>query len=157
VIDFLTSPGGVDGREVIETVVPITIAETGAELLVMTPVLCLQSRVYNVMTLNRDSALSLDQLRASIACTRAYSRELLSNLPSGDGSKEVLAINERVARLAHKESDWIALPSRHPGIDPFSAVLLDPRLPTGFHEHRYPQLEAIVAKARERAGHRSSA
>jgi hypothetical protein len=64
-------------------------------------------------------------LRASIACTRAYSRELLSGLPGGDGPKEVLTINERVARMAHKDPDWVALPLRHPGIDPFGAVLLD--------------------------------
>jgi hypothetical protein len=151
VIDFLTSPGGVDGREVLETAVPITIAETGAELLVMAPVLCLQSRVYNVMSLKRDTQLSLDQLRASIACTRAYSRELLSALPERDGIEEVLAINERIARLAHRERDWVALPSHHPGLDPFDAILLDPRLPVGFHDRRYPQLKAIVDDARGRA------
>lgn len=154
VIDFLTSPGGVDGREVIETAVPITIRETGAELLVMAPVLCLQSRVYNVMSLQRGEPLSLDQLRASIACTRAYSRELLDALPGRDGIKEVLAINERIARMAHREGDWVGLPSRHSGIDPFDAVLLDPRLPAGFRDRRHPQLKAIVDKARERAARR---
>jgi hypothetical protein len=148
VIDFLTSPGGVDGREVMDTAVQITITETGAELLVMAPVLCLQSRIYNVMSLNRGSELSLDQLRASIACTRAYSRELLSALPGPDAAKEVLAINERIAWLAHKDRDWLALTARHPGIDPFDAVLLDGRLPDGFREQRYLQLKAIVAHAR---------
>lgn len=114
------------------------------------PVLCLQSRVYNVISLKRDAQLSLDQLRASIACTRAYSRELLSALPGRDGSREVLAINERIARLAHEDAGWVTLPTRHPGIDPFDAILLDPRLPAGFHDHRYPQLKAIVETARNR-------
>lgn len=155
VIDFLTNPGGVDGREVMDTAVPITIVETGAKWLVMAPVLCLQSRTYNVMKLDRDSELSLDQLRASIACTRAYSRELLGALPSSDASKEVLAINERIARQAHKNREWLALPSRHPGIDPFDAVLLDQRLPEGFRERRYPQLKAIVSSARERVAGRA--
>jgi hypothetical protein len=150
VIDFLTSPGGVNGREVMDTAVPITIADNGAELLVMAPVLCLQSRVYNVMTLGRDSELSLGQLRASIACTRAYSHELLDALPGDEGPKEVLAINERIAKQAQENPDWIGLPLRHAGIDPFEAVLLDPRLPHGFHDRRYPQLKAAVETSRER-------
>lgn len=155
VIDFLTSPGGVDGREVIDTAVSITIEATGTELRVMAPVLCLESRVFNVMTLRRDAPLSLDQLRASIACTRAYSRELLGALPEPDGAKEVLAINERIARLAHKEPNWIALPSRHTDIEPLDAILLDRRLPTGFLDRRHPQLRAIVNAARARAARRT--
>jgi hypothetical protein len=150
VIDFLTSPGGVNGSEVMETAVPISIADADAKLLVMAPVLCLQSRVYNVMTLGRDSELSLGQLRASIACTRAYSRELLDALPGDDGATEVLAINERIAKLAQENSDWVALPSRQPGLDPLNAVLLDPRLPAGFHDRRYPQLKVRVDRARQR-------
>ena len=60
-------------------------------------------------------------------------------------------MNKRVARLAYKEVDWLVLPSRHPGIDPFDAVLLDSRLPAGFRERRYMQLRSIVDKARERS------
>jgi hypothetical protein len=140
-IDFLEVPFGIASAEtVIRRAQQLEVLTkdgegTGQVFLVLHPVHTLQSRVANVAALpGGDRPQGLDQLRASIACCRGFTRTVLSNF----GQRPALKLNEEAFRIARSMHGRRVL-ERH-GIDPFEAVLVDERLPEKFRSRRYPQM-----------------
>ena len=89
--------------------------------------------------------LAWRQLRASIACTRAFSSELLS----AGRARDVLKLNERIFHFAqHARSASLA---RDMDIEVFDAVLDDERLPEKFRTVRLPQMREHIGALRQRA------
>lgn len=137
-------PAGLDEQHVVTTSVPVTVlaAEGPLTFSVLHPVLTLRSRVYNVAYLPRyDSAHALNQLRAAILCARAYVREAIED---GD-LRRALRANEHLYKTARYKGGARVYRSHH--IDPFDAVLADPRLPDKFLAERYPRMRADVQRA----------
>ncbi|MFO0589009.1 MAG: hypothetical protein U0441_15775 [Polyangiaceae bacterium] len=151
VIDFLVHPFGLDAEDVLKTSLPVEVLDegglpTGARFRVMHPERCLESRVYNIGGLpGYDSPRALAQATAAILCTREFQKDLLS---SGH-IRPVLTIAERVFRLCHDNLHGRSAFERH-GIDPFSAIFTDVRLPAEFNEVRYPQMLERLALRRNR-------
>ena len=152
VIDFLKQPFGLDMADVLRTSLPVEVLDnaglpTMARFRVMHPERCMESRIHNVIGLpgyNTDRALA--QLRATVVVTR----EFLSDLLTAGHVRPVLDLAERIFRLCHDHPRGRAVYDRY-GVDPFSAVSPDPRLPSEFNKIRYPQMATRLAARRERA------
>jgi len=148
-IDFIDQPYGLDAREVHRTALPIRLSE-GAEdsaptrFWVMSPVLVMESRVHNSMSLpGYQTPHALDQLRASVPCAREFIRDVI-----GTGRiREALVLIERVFRFCMRDCDGRSVQAKL-GVDPFGAVLPDERLPPRFRSHRFPQMCRLLAARR---------
>lgn len=154
-IDFLGSPIGLDATDVRASAVPMAVPdEAGVEVavLVMHPERCMESRIHNVVTLGTTGPIAMTQLRRSIGCAREWSRHLLGDESIGERKRRraVLNLNERIFRRCIRSHAFRRLALDY-GIEPFEAVLLDERLPERFRNRRYPQMQAAVRAARERA------
>ena len=155
-IDFLSSPFGLEPADVRTSAVPMTVPDASggeAPILVMHPERCMESRVHNVVRLGTTGEIAMTQLRRSIACSREWSRYLLTDESTSKARRvrAVLALNERVFRKSLRSQAFRRLALEHE-IKPFEAVLVDGRLPDKFRERRYPQMVAAIEAARDRAG-----
>jgi len=153
-LDFIESPRGLDANDVRETALRIELqhfSEAGddAVLWVMHPERCMESRIYNTIELRRDDELGLGQLEVSVPVARRWSRSLLEDeaIEERRRQRAVLDLNERIFKLCCEDRCFLAVKSRH-GVDPFGAVLADPRLPDGFLAKRYPQMQEKLASIR---------
>jgi hypothetical protein len=145
-LDFIGAPRGLDAEDVRETAVRVDLGTsddrvTQASFWVMHPERCMESRIYNTVELRRADPLGLDQLRVSVPIARSWSEAILDDgaLEPGQGVRAVLSLNERIFGKCSDDRCFRAVYERH-GIDPFHAVLLDPRLPQDFQDKRYPQM-----------------
>jgi hypothetical protein len=93
------------------------------EVLVMHPERCMESRIYNVVTLGTTGPIAMTQLRRSIACAREWSRRLLGDESIGERKRRpaVLNLNERIFRKCLRSHAFRRLALDH-GIEPFEAV-----------------------------------
>lgn len=156
-LDIVSAPFGLDGAEVHDTALPAEIlddagAPTGVRFYVMHPVLCMESRVHNVIGLpgHYDTEQGRKQLRVSILCAREYMRDLLDGrIDVEDPVRTVLKLNERLFRFCTRDRHAKEL-YRTRGVDPADAIIDDARLPAAFRERRLPQMREHLA-ARERA------
>lgn len=153
VLDFLDAPYGASGRDVQDTAITIHLPWRGRAVPVrlMHPERLMESRVRNVIGLKTTGSLALAQARASVGCTRGFARLLLEDddLDAAEARRHVLKLNERVFRFALRDRSARRIVREH-GIDPFEAVLVDPRLGAAFVERRYPQMRARLSKLPER-------
>lgn len=153
-LDFIEAPRGLTARDVRDTAVQVTIADstTGRDVSfwVMHPERSMESRVYNVVELRRTGSISMSQLRVSIDSAREWSRVILGDEALGPRIRQraVLRLNERIFRKCRSDRCFRALYRRH-RVDPFEAILLDDRLPTNFRELRYPQMVSTLEATRE--------
>lgn len=145
-LDFIGAPGGLDAEDVRETAVRVeldapAVEPVEASLWIMHPERCMESRVYNTIELQRVDPLGLDQLRVSVPIARRWSEAILDDaaLDPDRGVRAVLSLNERIFEKCCEDRCFRVVFDRH-GIDPFQAVLLDPRLPEAFQDKRYPQM-----------------
>ncbi|WP_404369215.1 hypothetical protein ACIHQR_06145 [Corallococcus coralloides] len=152
VIDFIDSPYGLKAAEVHRTAQQIDLFDgedqpTGESFLVMHPVWCMKSRVSNTMELpGYATPHALRQLRASVACAR----EFLFDLLEAGEYRAVFKLNEQIFSFCHWTDAGRMVQLVH-GVDPFDAVVVDPRLPESFLQHRYPQMVDWLKARRERA------
>jgi hypothetical protein len=156
-LDVVSAPFGLKSSEVGETALSVEIlddagAPTGVSFYVMHPVLCMESRVHNVVGLpaEYDTEHGRKQLRASILVAREFVRDLLDErVDAEDPVRATMRLNERVFRFCTRDRHAKEL-FRSSGVDPAMAILDDPRLPPAFRETRLPQMREQLA-ARERA------
>lgn len=142
VVDFLKHVGGVD-EDLYSTGVPVDI--DGIELRVMNPLLCLESRAYNVIEIasKYDNPHGLKQLRASVLCAREFIREAL------DGGEKRFALDaiNRVFRFCCSRLGVVIYVQKL--VDAFQAIEpTHPALPDKFRTIRYPQMAATLARRR---------
>jgi len=112
---------------------------------ILSPFLCLVSRVSNVLTLNRTDAHSLDQLRASISIVKCYIYELLDNNEEAKARQLI----ENINKLSHSSTEGIRLYLDF-GIDIFEAAPEDVRLHASFNSEHYPRMRDALFKKRAR-------
>lgn len=149
VIDFLDQPYGVTADEVHRTALSVepldeALKGSGARVNVMHPVLCMESRVSNVLGLREyQNERGIRQARVSVLCAKEFLRDLLD---AGE-TRAVLNLNERIFRFATTgaRKDVVA----RFNIEPFEAVLVDERLPPEFERTRYPQMRRVLHQVRE--------
>lgn len=152
-LDFIEAPRGLDADDVRETAIRTEIATPssagGAVLWIMHPERCMESRIYNTIDLGRDDALGLAQLEVSVPIARRWSQDLLGDeaIEGRRRQRAVLELNERIFKLCCEDRCFQAVKSRY-GIDPFGAVLADPRLPDEFLSKRYPQMQERLKRSR---------
>lgn len=143
-LDVLDRPYGLRPTDVSKSAIPLEVSRpdgTVLRLLVMHPERCME----NTGLPNKHTELAWRQLRASIACTRAFSSELLNAGRAGD----VLKLNERIFHFAqHARSASLA---RDMDIEVFDAVLDDERLPEKFRTIRLPQMREHIGALRQRS------
>lgn len=149
-IDFLTEPFGLKRQEILALSFQITVTSTQgvvAHARILHPYHCLQSRVANTAGLpGYSTPHALRQLRASVKCMRGF---LLSEL--ADGELDTVAhYNEALFSFCRNSRHVRDVVTKH-AIEPFDAVLNDPRLPESFQTKRYPQMQHEIAKKRETA------
>lgn len=156
VVDFLGAPFGMKAREVERNSVRLDVLDdagvsTGTTYRVMHPVDCLESRVHNVAGLADayDTPRGRRQLHASVICAREALRDIIDTPASDafDPVRAVLDLDERIFALCHRSAHGRAVFQRT-GIDPFDAVLVDPRLGEKFIEYRWPQMRQRLAAQR---------
>ena len=155
-LDVVSAPFGLGAEEVHATAVAVEIpdergASTGARFFVMHPVLCMESRVHNVVGLRADydTEQGRKQLRLSILFAREFLRDVLDGMMDAENPiRAVLNLNERIFRFCmHGHAKDLY---RVSGVDPAKAILDDERLPAAFRATRLPQIRAQLA-ARERS------
>jgi hypothetical protein len=151
-IDFIDAPLGIDGAALQRTSLPFEVLDddgsaTGASFRVMHPVLCMESRVCNTMTLpGYDTPHAQRQVAVSIQCAREFLEQVL--LPRG--SRPVLVWNERIFQYCLRDPSGRRIVLEHADLDPFGAVLVHPRLPSKFVGVRHPQMVAALKASRAR-------
>lgn len=147
-LDVLDRPYGLRPTDVSNSAIPLEVSRpdgTVLRLLVMHPERCMESRVQNTGLPNKHTELAWRQLRASIACTRAFSSELLN----AGRARDVLKLNERIFHFAqHARSASLA---HDMDIEVFDAVLDDERLPEKFRTVRLPQMREHIGALRQRS------
>jgi hypothetical protein len=143
-IDVLRTLHGLELPEVSQLSQALEIDTTlgeAVEFRVMHPVHCLESRTHNTADLpGYDTEHALNQLRAAVAATREYLREILD---AGGDVREVLSLNERIYRFRRYAAAAKKVLAEH-GIDVIEAVLVDPRLPKKFHTEWYPRMRQTL-------------
>ena len=129
VIHFLGDMIGVDPAEVARTATPIR-----GHLRVMNGVLCMQSRIMNVLkSASYQNDKGRHQARVSIPCAHEFVREVLDQ-----GHVDLaLEYNERIFTFAKERATGCA----KEGFRPADALVIDPRLPENFHKIRYPRMQ----------------
>lgn len=128
VVHFLGDMIGVTPVEVARTSVPI-----GGYLHVMNAVLCMESRLSNVLlSASYQNTKGRHQARVSIPCAREFVLELIEQ----DHTEMALDFNERIFEFAKKRAAGCA----REGFRPFDAVVVDDRLPERFRTIRYPRM-----------------
>ncbi len=149
-IDFLRNVFGLDISRVIKTRIPVDVLDeqgrvVATSLRVMNPILCLESRVHNVMGLPGayDTVHGRRQLRASILCARVFLRRLLEVERQRDALNCIRSIFELCIEDPHGRQLY-----EDKGIDPFDAVEEDPRLPAKFFEQQLPRMRQRLAARR---------
>jgi hypothetical protein len=145
-IDFIQAVHELKASEVEETAIPSDVLDSDGsvvpvDLRIMHPVLCLESRAYNVIKLPSiyDNEHGIRQLRASICCAREFIRELLGEGQERNARKLV----ERVFRFSTRQTARRLHSGR--GIDVFQAVAPDPRFCEAFRTKRYPQMVTVIS------------
>lgn len=146
-VDSIIAPHGLTARDVQAKSVPVTFDVDGAavSIRVTNPLHCLQSRVANVVGLDRADAHSMNQLEASIACLGA----LFEMLAASDVRK-ALNLAERVCEVAATSSNGLRVFKQH-GVDVLNALAMATdlaTLPLAFRQTRYPQMLDYVRKKR---------
>ncbi len=154
-IDFLMAPYGLDGRDVRDSAVRLSVSNPNGPDLpvwVMHPERCMESRIYNVVDLQQMGRIAMDQLRRSVVCAKEFSRFLLDDegAPEAERARAVLRLNERIYRKCIKDRAFRRVVLDHE-VDPFDAVLVDGRLPERFREQRYPQMAEQLDGRRRRS------
>jgi hypothetical protein len=138
-IDFLRAPYGLpDVEQLRARSVPYEYGR------VMHPMHMLESRTANVADLpTHQTERHLKQLRGAILCVRQMLLETLDQSATDPRAvRGALQISERVFSLAGSYVGLRAQVER--GLDVLDAIVVDPRLPQAFREHRYPQAKAQV-------------
>jgi hypothetical protein len=111
-LDVVSAPFGLDATEVRATALPVEIlddagASSGLSFYVMHPVLCMESRVHNVVGLPAyyDTDQGRKQARASILVAREFIRDVLDGkLEAEDPVRAVLKLDERIFRFASTDA-----------------------------------------------------
>jgi hypothetical protein len=157
-IDFIDQPLGLKADEVRDAAVRLVLTiDHGPTVNVwaMHPEHCMESRVYNAQSLGKTDSVAVRQLKASIVCTREWSRYSLDQDTSPERVRSVLRMNERVFRRCLSDIAFKGL-TKHLAIDPFDAVLVDhDALPIRFKQERYSQMLVQLDTARGRETQRS--
>jgi hypothetical protein len=154
-IDFLDQVAGLDADDVRKTAQSVVLdPEDGREPIrvwLLHPERCLESRVHNVLYLDKATKLGLAQARAAVQVARAFTQVVVMDfeeISESERSRVALNLNERIFKFAlGRKGIDIYLDY---GIDVFGAILLDDRLPTKFGECRYPQMRTQLEDKRER-------
>jgi hypothetical protein len=155
-IDFLDQPLGLKRRDVRDTAVRLLLPSTDrtaeVAIWIMHPERCMESRVINASVLGKTSPLAIRQLKASIVCTREWSRFILDDdqIPEEQRVRAVLRINERIFRRCSREKSFRDIVLDH-RVKPFDALLIDdPRLPEAARERRYSQMSEQIEERLKR-------
>jgi hypothetical protein len=146
-LDVVSAPFGLDASEVHDTAVPVELpdnarASAAVRFYVMHPVLCMESRVHNVIGLpgSYDTKQGRKQLRVSILFAREFLLDVLDGrIDAEDPARTVLSLNERIFRFCLRDHHAKDL-YRGSRVDPAAAILEDQRLPAAFREKRLPQI-----------------
>ena len=131
----------------------------GRPLLRDAPVLCVESRVHNVVGL--PGAYNTEQGRKQLRVSILFAREFLLDVLDGridaeDPARTVLKLNERIFRFSMHDRHAKELYGGK-GVDPADAILGDTRLPAVFLERRFPRCASSSRPGRRSASRRASA
>lgn len=140
IVDFLRLVHGLSPERVRETAVPIDLLDPqgislGAELKVMHPLLCLESRVHNTHSLDRyRTPRALKQLDAAIGCARAFVQEQCDAGAIRSAHRAIASIADvacgAAGRAVHAQV----------GRNVLDAIPDDPRLGKAFFAERLPRI-----------------
>lgn len=140
IIDFLRNVYGLEEQRVRETAIPVETRDasgdpSGIELKILHPVLCLESRVHNVHSLEGyQTPRALKQLTAAVGCARAY---IVACCERGDTRAAHDAIRV-VGELACSDAGRAVFAVHN--IDVLEAIPNDTRLGDAFFSHNLPTI-----------------
>lgn len=146
IIDFLWNVQGMDKSDVekerFEMTIPTPDGE-GTSFYILSPFLCLVSRISNILTLHRTDQHSLDQLRVAIVIVNCLIDEYLN---AGE-EKQARNVVENVYKLAKSKAEGIRIFTEF-DIDIFEAVPEDSRFNENFKKERFPRMIADLSEKR---------
>lgn len=142
-LDFLYVVEGIDTGDIEDTAIKVQHPESSAKLLVMHPLLCLQSKLMNVGgTLNRRDHSALSQLEIAVIVVNRYISEKVKQ----SAEKSAFKMAERIYKLAKKDAAkkvyWTY------GIDILQAVPVDKFNDENFKKIRFPQMRDHINSKR---------
>lgn len=137
------------------TALPVEILDdagssTGVTFYVMHPVLCMESRVHNVVGLggHYDTERGHKQLRASILFAREFMRDVLNGRIEAEAPvRAVMKLNERIFRFCMRDRHAKEV-YRSRDVDPAAAIVDNARFPAAFRDKRLPQMREQLAGRR---------
>lgn len=143
-LDFLRALAGVSPSE-IESTALNAVPEEGLTFKVLHPLLCLKSRVANVMQLGRRSEHARRQLEASLVCMREYLAAAIADDLRGAFYPNAEALfryarSDLAARDIYRDEEL--------RVDVF-VLPPDETLPEAFRERRLPRMRAQLKAKRE--------
>lgn len=146
IIDFLWNVQGMGKADVekerFEMLIP-TPDGKGTSFYILSPFLCLVSRISNILTLRRTDQHSLDQLRAAIVIVNCLIDEYLN---AGE-EKQARKVVENVYKLAKSKTEGIRIFTEF-DIDIFEAIPEDDHFNENFKKERLPRMKAVLADKR---------
>lgn len=144
-IDFLWAIQGLGGSDLRERAVRVRLPGADADILVMHPIMCLESKISNLGAfVHKRTAAGIEQARLSV---QVIARLILDML--GDGrERDALKTVERLARIAASDSSHFAFSIC--GIDVLDAIKVDAFSSVEFKSIRMPQIRAHIDDRRAR-------
>lgn len=147
-IDFLWNIQGLNKTDIekerFEMLIP-TLDENITSFYILSPFLCLVSRIANILVLERTDQHSLNQLKAAVKIVNCLIYEYLE----GGKEKHARQVAENVFKLANSRADGIRIFTDF-GIDVFEAIPEDERFNENFNKERFPRMKNALHDKRSR-------
>jgi len=141
-IDFLWNVQGLTKTEVeVERLEMLIYSDDNEKIpfYILSPYLCLVSRISNILILRRTDIHSIEQLQASIEVVRFHITHLLES----ENEKEARIVAEKVFKLAKSTTNGIKIFIDF-GINIFQAIPKSELFTKKFNEERYPRMTKII-------------
>lgn len=144
-IDFLWAVQGLGSSEIRERAVLANIPGVQKPVLVLHPVMCLESKIANLGSFpQKRTAEGIEQARLSTEIVKAFIGQLLK----GNRERDALKIVERIAHVA--ESDAANFSFSVLDVDVLNSIPVEQFTSTEFKTIRVPQLQLHIADRRRR-------
>lgn len=146
IIDFLWNVQGLEKSDIekkrFEMMIP-TADGSSTSFFILSPFLCLVSRISNILTLGRTEQHPIDQLKAAVKIVNCLIDEYLE---AGE-EKQARQLVENVYNLAMSKTEGIKIYTDF-DIDIFEAIPEDARFNENFNKERFPRMKKALSERR---------
>lgn len=146
IIDFLWNVQGLEKSDIekkrFEMIIP-TADGGSTSFFILSPFLCLVSRISNILTLGRTDQHPIDQLKAAVKVVNCLIDEYLE---AGE-EKQARQLVENIYNLAMSKTEGIKIYTDF-DVDIFEAIPEDTRFNENFIKERFPRMKKALSERR---------